>query len=672
MKSVVLVLILVSVISAVPNVDLEQGSLRGTTMWSRKGRVFYAFQGIPYAAPPIGSLRFKPPGEAPKWSGEFDARTEGNSCLQIHILLTGKFIGDEDCLYLNVYTPKLENEGSPLSVMVYIHGGGFIMHSGGNEFYGPHFLLDRDIVLVTINYRLGALGFLSLGTKETPGNYGLKDQVAALRWVQKNIAKFGGNPNSVTIFGQSAGAASVHYLMLSPLAKGLFHRAILQSGSAYNPWALTRHAPRHANELARALGCSSQDPLKCLQTADAHQLPLGTSESFLSEDPRTMLARGNISNVPIIAGLNTHEGVIHLFSKEFIHSLDGGILSLSDPRVVIDQGPLRGTTLRSRAGKDIFTFQGIPYAAAPNPQAPPAWNEERLVNVEANKCLQRHVIFEITEGSEDCLYLNVYTPQLERKGAGLSVMVWIHGGGFTAGSGDSDLYGPQHLLDHNVVLVTFNYRLGALGFLSLGSKEAPGNYGLKDQVAALRWVQKNIEKFGGNPNSVTIFGQSAGGASVHYLMSSPQAQGLFHRAIAQSGSALNGWALDPEAGRLGLGAAAVLKCRQKTIPDVLVCLRKIDASMFLDVAKMMKSRYKKDLVFVPTIEPPDTEDPFLNEEPRDLLARGDMYSDMEGVLGVDEMVRQVAALRRSPIFYYQFSYDGGLNLFKSVLNIKRP
>ncbi|KAF4526361.1 hypothetical protein B566_EDAN014099 [Ephemera danica] len=311
-----------------PEVNLPQGDLKGVELHSRLGRRFYAFQGIPYAEPPVGPLRFRPPQEAPRWDGVRWAWREGNDCPQIHPTL-GEFTGHEDCLYLNVYTPKLT--GSDLSVMVWIHGGSFNYGSGSSEIYGPQQLLDQDIVLVTFNYRLGALGFLSLGTPEVSGNYGMKDQVAVLNWVRDNIAKFGGNPDLVTIFGESAGATAVHFLMLSPLAKGLFHRAIAQSGSVFNPWSRGREPEQLAQSMTSALGCQQENVVHCLRSASARNLvqleerirgerywkrmyqpslePPGTTDAFLTEHPETLMARGDVSNVPLMAGVTVNEGL---------------------------------------------------------------------------------------------------------------------------------------------------------------------------------------------------------------------------------------------------------------------------------------------------------------------------------------------------------------------------
>lgn len=170
----------------------------------------------------------------------------------------GKNQGSEDCLYLNVYTPDIKPK-KPLPVMFWIHGGAFCSGSGEDDFYGPELLVRQGVILVTINYRLEVLGFLCLHTKDVPGNAGMKDQVQALRWVNKNIGNFGGDPNNITIFGESAGAASVTYHLISPMSRGLFKKVIAQSGVCTNHWAQS-YLPRHrAVGLAKKLGFVSED-----------------------------------------------------------------------------------------------------------------------------------------------------------------------------------------------------------------------------------------------------------------------------------------------------------------------------------------------------------------------------------------------------------------------------
>lgn len=196
----------------------------------------------------------------------------------------------------------------------------------------------------------------------------------------------------------------------------------------------------------------------------------------------------------------------------------------------------------------------------------------------------------ILTGNEDCLYLNVYTPPLDaiKKASGkLPVMVYIHGGGWTMGSGTPDLYGPEYFLEHDVILVVGNYRLGALGFLSTETTKFPGNYGLKDQLEVLKWIKQHISSFGGNPDSVTIFGESAGGASVSHHLQSHQSKSFFHRAIQQSGTIFNNWALSFRKGDVAentLQLATHFECDVKNNDwtKIIECLRKVDA---LEMAK---------------------------------------------------------------------------------------
>nr|CAD7204276.1 unnamed protein product [Timema douglasi] len=266
-----------------PLVTVAQGSLIGSFMTSRCGRQFYAFQSIPYARPPVGDLRFAPPKAALPWTEVLNATSDVPvMCLQKNYLLPNPSVsGVEDCLVLNVFTPEI-NPSRPLDVMVYIHGGGFFSGTGATVYNGPDYLMDKDIVLVTFNYRLGALGFLSTGDDEAPGNLGLKDQVTALRWVRDNIEAFGGNPNSVTIFGQSAGSSCVHYHILSKMSAGLFHRAISQSGTALNVFAWPVDGLDLARRQARLMGCPERNTTElvaCLRAADAGDL-INSGDAF--------------------------------------------------------------------------------------------------------------------------------------------------------------------------------------------------------------------------------------------------------------------------------------------------------------------------------------------------------------------------------------------------------
>ncbi|XP_071532749.1 esterase E4-like [Panulirus ornatus] len=221
---------------------------------------YYGFRGIPYAEPPVGSLRWADPVDhVGKWAGRHLNATRYQSFCPQYDTEGRRTLGNEDCLYLNIFTPYLpgspesKTRAAPLPVFVFIHGGAYLR--GSSSSHGPARLLTHDIVLVTLNYRLGALGFLTTNDPSLPGNYGLLDQVSALRWVQANVAHFGGDPTRVTIGGFSAGASSVHMHMVSPLSRGLFHQSIMMSGSAHCLWAVQKRLKDYAHMLAKNLDC---------------------------------------------------------------------------------------------------------------------------------------------------------------------------------------------------------------------------------------------------------------------------------------------------------------------------------------------------------------------------------------------------------------------------------
>ncbi|XP_055858595.1 juvenile hormone esterase-like [Episyrphus balteatus] len=251
-------------------VTLKQGRVVGGTDTLPNGNSYYFFKGIPYAEPPIGKLRFKAPVPLKSFSApEIECTKEGNICFH-RDRFTGKYLGSEDCLFLNVYTPKIDSNGI-LPVMVYIHGGAFVTGSGNSDNYNPLYLMQENVIVVTMNYRLGPLGFLSFPEGNIPGNAGLKDQRLVLEWVQENISKFGGDQNNVTLFGQSAGAISAHFHVLSERSKKLFHKAILQSGLANMTWMVEDRPSFKTIQLAKMLGCSSEDPIEIIDFLQEHQ-----------------------------------------------------------------------------------------------------------------------------------------------------------------------------------------------------------------------------------------------------------------------------------------------------------------------------------------------------------------------------------------------------------------
>ncbi|KAF5273124.1 hypothetical protein FQA39_LY07614 [Lamprigera yunnana] len=316
-----------------PIVTVNCGILRGKIVTDYDGRHYYSFQGIPYAKPPIGTLRFKAPQLPEPWLGVRDA-TKPGKCSLSEDPFNPNDRGSEDCLFLNVYTPELPKNNTSLKpVMVWIHGGGFITGSS-TTLYGPEFLIIKDVVVVTINYRLGLAGCLNFDdpTLGIPGNAGFKDQVMALRWVKENIKQFSGDHNNVTIFGGSSGGGSVHFLICSPLAKGLFHKAILQSGTAFINAYITERSLRFVTAALNIETTSEKEVLDILLKMDSDQLlklqekipddlrasfirsyglvveKVQSESAFLTQDPKDLILSGNYNHVPIIIGYNSREG----------------------------------------------------------------------------------------------------------------------------------------------------------------------------------------------------------------------------------------------------------------------------------------------------------------------------------------------------------------------------
>jgi para-nitrobenzyl esterase len=315
-------------------VKVEQGKLSGTTGKNRDVRVY---RGIPYAAPPVGDLRWKAPAPAAHWKGVRKATEFGSRCMQMMLspelpafikASEGKWSQkSEDCLYLNIWTPA-HMAGDKLPVMFWIHPGGFTIGGGSAPSFDGENLARKGIVVVTINYRLGVFGFFALPelTAESPhhasGNYGLMDQIAALQWVKKNIAAFGGDPINITIFGQSAGSWAVNLLTASPQAKGLFERAISASGANFaaadfHPMVTLADAEKAGAKLAAGMGVI-QNALKTLRAKPADELLRATASSYpltwaivdgwvLPQDVETIYTQGKQNDVPMIVGNNANE-----------------------------------------------------------------------------------------------------------------------------------------------------------------------------------------------------------------------------------------------------------------------------------------------------------------------------------------------------------------------------
>ena len=856
-----------------PERETTLGRVCGGFLTSVTGSCITSFQGIPYAAPPVGNLRFLDTQPALPWEGVLQATEVGNKCPQdVRPYDDPLEATSEDCLYLNVYAP-CDNPGN-LPVMVWVHGGASRRGSGGSSLYGPEYLLDSGIVLVTINYRLIPFGFITMESGTMPGNQGHKDQVMAFKWIQANIRNFGGNPDEVTIFGESAGSMLVLSHLVSPLSAGLFSRVIAQSGSptAVVPTYLDKVGTRREAlfEIATSLNCAAsgdEEVLQCLQGIDTESFyeaasSVGnlfglvrdadfSSEPFMPMWPEAAMRSGEVNAASVVIGFNKDEGIyqipsfildpdalpnlnenfdtwmpqrlfgkcchfsqaeiekatqvrefyfggknvslgtihtlidfftdqtfwmpahravtflsshptLHVYEYLFTHegafgyadmiglqnyslgvahaddlhylfnghglefpALEGEDFTVRDifvnmwtnfaksgdptsspnlgfqwsrfepespqyldinsspmmdyssnfqrrvnfwerlfpmrPLVRAPVGSVLGSWGRSEKGEAFKSFRGIPYGKvtqrfmAADPAEP--WGEADVLEAhqERDVCPQHpgRSSLHATGMSEDCLHLNVFVPGGEEL-ADLPVMVWIHGGAYVGGSGGDYYYGPEFLMDKGLILVTINYRLGALGFLNLRTQEAPGNAALWDQHLALTWVQQNIRAFGGDPGKVTIAGESAGSFSVMYHLVSPASKGLFRAVIAQSGSPFSTyWSPDFMAAdkprRVATALAESFDCEISSDETLMTCLRQRPWSDFIWADVFCKNGN------ICTVDPWNAvvddymEFPFLPDTPHHIALAGDQ-SDVPLLIGVnsEEGIYLVAKYIKDP------------------------
>ena len=311
--SVAFSFILCAASSQSQTVPVQQGQLEGTSGIDPQVRVY---KGIPFAAPPVGDLRWKAPAPPAAWTGTRKADQFSQTCMQAPYPSASIYYSEpapmsEDCLYLNVWTAaKAASERRP--VMVWVHGGALTRGSGSTPTYDGEAFAKKGVVLVTINYRLGVFGFFAHPelTKESArhasGNYGILDQVAALQWVRKNIEAFGGDPERVTIFGESAGSWSVNYLMATPLAKGLFQRVIGESGGAFGTMQKLADVEASGAKLGSLDELRSRPAADLLKTPGA--FPPNVDGWMLPVDVQTIFAKGKQNDVPLLAGSNANEG----------------------------------------------------------------------------------------------------------------------------------------------------------------------------------------------------------------------------------------------------------------------------------------------------------------------------------------------------------------------------
>ncbi|CAG7786053.1 unnamed protein product [Allacma fusca] len=794
-----------------PQVQTEEGILQGIVKRSRDKREYLAFEGIRFVEKPE---RFKLASTLKSWDGVRNATQEGDPCPQMYFGeggIMGPF-GKEDCLFLDVHTPH-KNEGALLPVMVWIHGGAFLFGSA-KEYDGEYFM-DEDIVLVKFNYRVGVFGFLYNEDDSIPGNLGLKDQLQALKWIKRNIHHFGGDPSRVTIFGESAGATSVHFHMLSELSKGIFHGAIAQSGSANMPWTLNPHPRFHAKRYAAEMKCPdtpTSEMVACLSKLDPHdmveaqlkqlwgpfwsfiwapvvEVDKGVDETtaFLTRHPEDLLAEKKIATkVPYMTGVMKNEGssifssmilpeqdLIHdlntnwstvspyifiyapemsanpfketasekirefyfgrnsigpeteqaftdIFSdRYFIQPLYNSALAMSDimptyayiftfydgfsvphmfdyhnldapthgddfsylfpglvrltlktqrevtfsknlvalwasfaatgeehllqTEVETEEGIVIGKPDHSRSGRNFVSFRGLRYVEKPGrfKLAPKLakWEGKRNATQDGHSCPQmlpgQGAMLGVI-GDEDCLFLNVYTNH-KMNDKPFTVMVFIHGGSFIFGSGGTFL--PHYFMDEDVVLVALNYRLGALGFLYNEDDSIPGNLALKDQVEALKWVQRNIHHFGGDPQRINLFGSSAGACMVHLHMLSEMSMGLFHNVIAQSGNALAPWAIYKYPKWQTERFAVAVNCPSTPTSKMMECLYEVDIDDLVHEQLSEGWGPAHQFHWSPVIEIDkgiNTSPAFLTKPPEEILAERKIPSPVPLLMGINK------------------------------------
>ncbi|CAH1106974.1 unnamed protein product [Psylliodes chrysocephalus] len=373
--------------SAYKEVRITDGTVLGKLIVTHKNTEFYAFQDIPYAQPPIGPLRLMEALPALPWEGVLNTTENSKICYQFN---QKHFDSreNEDCLVLNVYSTADQSDDELLPVLFWIHGGGFSVSSGAIDLFGPHYFMDKKIVVVTVNFRLGPLGFLSTDDGVLPTNLGLRDQNLALKWVQKNIASFGGDPSKVTIGGQESGAALVGYHVFNKKSQGLFRAAILQSGSPLSCMALQKNSKNFAQSLAKALtpnnqsDLTSQEILHIIKTADIEQLKTETiklqiarsfrpdfanclpmasypmsavkedendENAFVTGMNHERLKNGDINRVPTLLGFNSEEVLVYNVSKLLVQT---SLIDLNVSLAVV-ANLIMADENRKEAGKEL-------------------------------------------------------------------------------------------------------------------------------------------------------------------------------------------------------------------------------------------------------------------------------------------------------------------------------
>jgi para-nitrobenzyl esterase len=367
-------------------VKVETGLVKGTLEDGLS-----VFRGIPYAAPPVGNLRWRAPQPAAKWQGVRMATEYGRACMQVNAAISNLPAPSEDCLVVNVWTPA-KRAGERMPVMVWIHGGGFTAGTPAEQLYHGEWLAQKGVVVVSVGYRLGVFGFLAhpaLSAKNrhhVSGNYGLLDMIAALQWVQKNIASFGGNPGRVTIFGESAGAIAVSQLCASPLAKGLFHAAISESGGSFGPVRAGGGPGENMQPLdtAEKAGAAWAQSVGAGTFADLRAMPADkvmasaqrqrgvswpiTDGWVIPDDQYRLYEARRYNDVPVLIGYNSDEGAtfgVPTSQSAYVQSVKERYASFADKLLAVYPGgdtPAARKTARDLTRDTAFGWHTVTWA----------------------------------------------------------------------------------------------------------------------------------------------------------------------------------------------------------------------------------------------------------------------------------------------------------------------
>ncbi|CAG2204352.1 NLGN [Mytilus edulis] len=520
---------------------------------------------------------------------------------------------NEDCLYMNIYVPRINKRALP--ILLYIHGGSNSQGMGA-VFDGDILAAHGEMIVITFNYRLANLGFFADPSKGIKGNNGLMDQVLVMKWIQRNIKYFNGNPSKVTLYGHSAGAGDVGVHLLSDLTKGLFRNTIMHSGTPISNWF-----PSFCVQSSRV----SSIPQNCrpgyslITTEPQLDNWVIIDGEFLKGSPEKLFTCGKFRRGPVLLMISRDEGfpldpsmyreinldqLLGYFGRTLFagkpdfagiqHGWDVfyvfGVPTVGHPKFsytardaevskrtmqlmsnFVKKGTsqcfptcIRKTLYGKVRGKitirvpqvEVEEYLGVPYASPPTgylrykrPKKPIKWNPRILETTNLPPACPQFELDSVqfhkpgfNNFNEDCLYMNIYVPRVNKRA--LPIMLFIHGGSNRKGMGA--MFDGDILAAHGeIIVITFNFRLDNLGFYADPSKGVKGNNGLMDQVLAMKWIQRNIKYFNGDPSKVTIYGHSAGAGDAGLHLLSSLTKGLFRNAIIHSGAPISHWFLSP-------------------------------------------------------------------------------------------------------------------------------